>query len=59
MQQHYSHPQYQPQPVMQHGSAHYGPPPGYPPYGYGNGVTSPQSAGGHMGQPQNLQLPGT
>jgi enhanced filamentous growth protein 1 len=56
--QHY--PQYQHQPVMQPGS-HYGPPSGYPSYGYANGVTSPQSAGGHMGtamQSQNIQLPG-
>jgi len=56
--QHY--PQYQPQPVMQPSSAHYGPPPTYSSYGYPNGVTSPQSAGGHIGpgvQSQNIQLP--
>lgn len=57
--QHY--PQYQHQPVMQPNSAHYGPPPTYSSYGYTNGVTSPQSAGGPMGpgvQSQNIQLPG-
>jgi enhanced filamentous growth protein 1 len=57
--QHY--PQYQHQPVMQPTSGHYGHPPSYSSYGYTNGVTSPQSAGTHMGGPvqsQNVTLPG-
>lgn len=55
------YPQYQQPPVMPPTPGHYGPPQSYGGYGYPSGVTSPQSAGGHVGsqvQSQGIQLPG-
>lgn len=58
------HQQHQQPPLLQPGPGQYPPPAGpYSQYGYGNGLTSPQSAGhqvpGSMGGPGNvLPLPG-
>lgn len=52
---------YQQPPVIPPASQHYGQPQTYGSYAYANGVTSPQSANGPVGQqiqPQNLSLPG-
>lgn len=49
--------QYQQPPVIPPASTHYGPPQGYSNYGYANGVTSPQSATGHVAQHVQSQMP--
>ncbi|KIV90946.1 hypothetical protein, variant [Exophiala mesophila] len=52
--------QYQQPPVIPPASQHYGQPQTYGSYAYTNGVTSPQSTNGPVGQqiqPQNLSLP--
>jgi protein SOK2 len=49
--------QYQQGPVLPQGSGHYGPPQPYGSYGYANGVTSPQSVGGPVGQQNQSQIP--
>ncbi|KAL2429076.1 Cell pattern formation-associated protein stuA [Exophiala dermatitidis] len=63
----YSHPagtaplghyqQYQQPPIIPPASTHYGPPQAYGNYGYANGVTSPQSAAGHVSQQVQSQMP--
>jgi len=49
--------QYQQPPVIPPASQHYGPTQTYGSYGYANGVTSPQSASGPIGQQVQSQIP--
>ncbi|EXJ80256.1 hypothetical protein A1O1_08398 [Capronia coronata CBS 617.96] len=49
--------QYQQPPVIPPAPTHYGHPQGYSNYGYANGVTSPQSATGHVAQQVQSQMP--
>lgn len=48
---------YQQPPILPPASTHYPHPQAYNSYGYANGVTSPQSATGPVGQPVQSQIP--